>query len=60
MIGSFKVNKKKDISLKLQLFQAIKIHHVFHPNLLQKTFIDLLTSEVNKLALSVIINNEKK
>ena len=34
MIGSFDVIGKKDILLKLQLPQVIKIHNVFHPNLI--------------------------
>ena len=34
MIGPFEVIGKKGISLELQLPQAMKIHNVFHPNLL--------------------------
>ena len=34
MIGPFDVIGKKSISLELQLPQAMKIHNVFHPNLL--------------------------
>lgn len=60
MINLFKITKKKDISLKLQLFQAIKIHNVFYPYLLQKASIDLLTSQEKKPAPLVIINKEDK
>ncbi len=51
---------KKNISLKLQFPQAMKIHNVFHPNLLWKASTDLLTGQVNKLALLVIINNKEE
>ena len=34
MIGPFKVIEKKDILLKLQLPQIIKIHNIFHLNFL--------------------------
>ena len=38
----------------------MKIHNVFHPNLLQKTSIDPLTGQVNEPAPLVIIDNEKE
>lgn len=38
----------------------MKIYNIFHLNLLQKTSMDLLINQVNKLVLLVIINNEKK
>ena len=60
MIGPFKVIGKKSISLELQLPQAMKIHNIFHPNLLQKTSINPLTGQVNKLVPPVIINNEEE
>lgn len=60
MIGLFEVIKKKNISLELQLPQVIKIYNVFHPNLLQKTSIDLLISQVNEPAPLVIINNKNE
>lgn len=40
MISFFKVIGKKDLLLKLQFLQAMKIHNVFHPNLLQKALTD--------------------
>ena len=60
MIGPFEVIGKKGISLELQLPQAMKIHNVFHPNLLQKASTDPLTGQVNKPAPPVIINNEEE
>lgn len=60
IIGFFDVIRKKSILLKLQLPQIMKIDNVFHLNFFQKAFIDLLISQVNELALPVIINNEEK
>ncbi len=36
----------------------MKIHNVLHLNLLQKTSINPLTGQVDKLVLPIIINNE--
>ena len=60
MIGPFDVIGKKRISLELQLPQAMKIHNVFYPNLLQKASTDPLTGQVNKSATPVIIDNEEE
>lgn len=59
MISSFEIVGKKDISSKLKLSQVIKIYNIFHSNFFQKDSTNLLTSQVNKLELLVIINNEK-
>ncbi len=60
MIGPFEVIERKGISLELQLPQAMKIHNVFHPNLLQKAFTDPLAGQVNKPAPLVIIDNKEE
>ena len=60
MLGLFKVIRNKGVSIELQLPQSIKIHNVFHSNLLQKASTDPLTNQVNKLPPPVIINNEEK
>ena len=60
MISPFEVIKKKDLSLELQFPQAMKIYNIFLLNLLQKTSIDPLISEVNKLVLPVIIYNKEE
>ena len=38
----------------------MKIHCVFHPNLLQKALTDPLNNPVNELPPPIIINNEEK
>ena len=38
----------------------MKIYNVFHPNLLQKTLIDLLIGQINEPVIPVIINNKDK
>ena len=60
MIGPFDVIGKKSISLELQLSQAMKIHNVFHSNLLRKASTDVLTGQVNEPIPPVIIDNEEE
>ena len=60
MIGPFEVIGMKNISLELQLPQAMKIHNVFHPNLLRKASLNPLTGQVNEPAPPVIVNNEEE
>ena len=60
MIGPFDVIQKKSILFELQLPQAMKIHNVFHLNLLQKASKDPLIGQVNGPAPPVIINNKEK
>lgn len=60
MLGPFEVIRSKDVSVKIQLSQSIKIHNVFYSNLLCKAFTDLLTNQVNEPTPSVIINTEEK
>ncbi len=38
----------------------MKIHNVFHPNLLQKASMDSLTYQINEPLPLVIINNEEE
>ena len=47
MIGLFDVIGKKNILLELQLPQAMKIHNIFHSNLLRKASTNPLTGQVN-------------
>ena len=57
MIGLFEIIGKKNILPELQLSQIMKIHNIFHQNLLQKASTDPLTGQVNKSASLLIINN---
>ncbi len=60
MISPFDVIEKKNISLELQLPQAIKILNIFHLNLLQKASTDPLAGQVNEPTPLVIINNKEE
>ena len=60
MLGPFEVIGNKRVFVELQLPQSMKIHNVFHPNLLQKASTDPLTNQVHEPPPPVIINNEEK
>lgn len=60
MLSFFEVIEKKKVFIKLQLPQSIKIHNVFHSNLLQKASTDLLTNQVKKPSTLIIIVNKKE
>ena len=60
MLSSFEVIGNKRVSVKLQLPQSMKIHNVFHPNLLQKALTDPLPNQVNEPPPPVIINNKEE
>ena len=60
MLGPFEVIGNKGVSVELQLVQSMKIHNVFHPNLLRKALTDPLTNQVNEPPPPVIINNEEE
>ena len=60
MLGPFKVIGNKGVSVELQLPQSMKIHNIFHPNLLRKASTDPLTNQVNEPPPPVIINNEEE
>ncbi len=47
MLGPGEVIENKGVSVELQLPQSMKIHNVFHLNLLQKASTDPLTNQVN-------------
>ncbi len=60
MLGPFEVIGNKGVSMELQFPQSMKIHNVFHPNLLRKASTDPLTNQVNKPPPPIIINNEEE
>ena len=60
MLGPFEVIGNKRVSVELQLPQSMKIHNVFHPNLLRKASTDPLTNQVNEPPPPIIVNNEEE
>ncbi len=60
MLGFFEVIENKRVVVELQLPQSMKIHNIFHPNLLRNASRDPLTNQINEPLSSIIINNEKE
>ena len=60
MIESYSIIKIVDASYQIQLFESVKIFDIFHSNFLRKTFENSLFEQVNELASSIVINDEKK
>ena len=60
MIGSYKVKKLVRSSYQLELPHTMKIHNVFHPNLLQKAADDLLPGQRNSPPPSMVVDNKKE
>ena len=60
MIGSYKIKALIRSSYGLELPITMKIHDVFHLNLLQKATIDPLPGQCNKLEPLTIIDDEEE
>ena len=60
MIGPYKIKQLVGSSCQLDLPTSMKIHDVFHPNLLQKTSTDLLPGQHNDPAPPLIIDDEEE
>ena len=60
MIESYFIIKIVDASYQIQLLESVKIFDIFHFNLLRKTFENSLSKQVNELASSIIIDDEKE
>ena len=60
MFDFFEIITNKNISIKLQLPQLIKIYNIFYANLSQKIFINPLINHINKFLPFVVINNKEK
>ena len=60
MIESYFIIKIVDASYQIQLLESVKIFDIFHSNLLRKAFENSLSEQINELAPSIVINDEKK
>ena len=60
MISPYKIKRLVGSSCQLDLPTSIKIHNVFHPNLLRKASTDPLPGQHNDPAPPVIIDNKKE
>ena len=60
MIDSYSIIKVVNSFYQIKLFEFAKIFDTFHSNLLKKAFENSLSTQINELASSIIINNEKK
>ena len=60
MIESYFIIKIVDAFYQIQLLESVKIFDISHSNLLRKTFENSLFEQVNELASSIVINDEKK
>ena len=60
MIGPYKVKELVKLSYWLELLHTIKIHDVFHPNLLQKAATDLLPGQQNSSPSPTVVDDEER
>ena len=60
MIGPYKVKKLVRSSYQLELAHIMKIHNIFHPNLLRKVADDSLSSQRNSLLSPIIVDNKEE
>jgi hypothetical protein len=60
MLESFKILKKRDSSYKLELFDEMNIHSVFHISLLKKDFENSLSRQIISSSSLVVIDDEEK
>ncbi len=58
MLDSFKVTDSVDFFYKLKLSDTMRIHDVFHSELLRSAVDDSLSGQKNELSESIVINDE--
>ena len=60
MIGPYKVKKLVRSFYQLELSHTMKIHDIFHPNLLQKAATDPLSGQHNSSPLLTVMNDKEE
>jgi len=60
MLNSFKITDSVDFFYKLKLSDTMRIHDVFHSELLRLAVNDSLSDQKNEFMRSIVINNEDK
>jgi len=58
MLDSFKITDSVDFFYKLKLSDTMRIHDVFHSELLRSAVNDLLPDQKNELSKSIVVNDE--
>ena len=60
MLDSFKVTDSVDFFYKLKLSDTMRIHDVFHSELLRSVVDDSLSDQKNEFSRSIVINDENE
>ncbi len=58
MLDSFQITESVDSFYKLKLSETMRIHDVFHSELLRSVVDDSLSSQKNEFSKSIVINDE--
>jgi len=60
MLDSFKITNSVDFFYKLKLSDIMRIHDVFHSELLRSVVDDSLSDQKNEFSRSIVINDENE
>ncbi len=60
MLDSFKITDSVDFFYKLKLSDTMRIHDVFHSELLRSVVDDSLSDQKNELSRSIVVNDENE
>ena len=60
MLDSFKITDSVDFFYKLKLSDTMRIHNVFHSELLRSAVNDSLSDQKNKLLSQIVVNNKNE
>ena len=60
MLDSFKITDSVDFFYKLKLSDTMRIHNVFHSELLRSAVNDSLSDQKNKLLRQIVVNNKNE